>query len=277
MWWVEGRLGRLLLSVFVAAACAPKDDSQQDGGSDGSADDGGDGGDDGDGSDGSGTSGGGGPCFVDQDCFGRGEHCNTETGLCGEGDPHPDETGDPPGMSFPTMHVPFFRGQLCTTLDVLAGTQIPATISPCLHPCLEVTGGYKLHHFWDCTGSSCTAWAIWSIPAAGTGCPDDVFGQFDQSQCVYDNPLDFRLKATVRDDGTPISGTMMIEVPYLSNDDAAEIAEGSLSTSEILEKVWKYPEDPDRLVGPIDLTLASPAPPELCNGPTNCECFPVGF
>jgi hypothetical protein len=89
--------------------------------------------------------------------------------------------------------------------------------------------------------------------------------------------LDFRLKAVLRDDGTPISGTMLIEVPYLSNEDIAEIVEGDLSTTEILDKVWKYPQDPGRVVGPVDMTPSSPAPPEICNGSESCECFQVGF
>jgi hypothetical protein len=219
----------------------------------------------------------GGACTVDEDCHGRAEYCDTQNSVCLVDDTVPDRSGDSPGTSFATMNIPFFRGQLCTKMEVISGSQIPFTISPCLHPCLEVTGGYKLQHFWDCTGSSCNAWIIWSIPASGTGCPEDVFGQFDQSQCVYDNALDARLKATIRDDGTPIAGTMKIEVPFLSNEDIDAIVGGDNSTDSILDRVYEYIEQDNRVTDRIRMDQANPQPPEECLGPTNCECINIGF
>jgi hypothetical protein len=218
-------------------------------------------------------------CTVDEECHGRGEYCDTQNSVCLVDDTIPDKTGEPAGANFETMNIPFFRGQLCTKMEVRSGSQIPFTISPCLHPCLEVTGGYNLRHFWDCSGSSCRAWVIWTIPASGTGCPADVFGQFDEGQfpCVYDNALDAALKATIREDETPISGTMIIEVPFLSNDDIDSIVGGNDSTDAILDIVYQYVEQDNRVTERIRMDAANPQPPAACDGPTNCDCISIGF
>lgn len=280
------RFGRLTLVATLAMACSKDGDGSGstggDGSGDGTADDGegatGPGGDgtDGGGDGGSGSDGGADQCTSDEECFGRGEYCDLGTNRCEADDTPPDSTGDQSG-TFATMVIPFFRGLVCTKPDVQAGASVPFWVDPCLHPCLDVKT-YRHTNFFECVGDTCGLWIVQWSEASGVDCPEDVFGSFSPDLCDYSlfPPAGKTINTTeiVREDGSPIVGTLRTEIPFLSNADIAEIAVDQ-SRATIKDKIWQYPQDPGRI---IDMTLSAdgPTPPAECDTGT-CECFMIGF
>jgi len=208
----------------------------------------------------------------------RGEMCNLEMAICEPIDLPTDATESPAEASFADKAFPFFRGQVCTVTETQAGAQFPVFLSPCVHPCLDVSR-FEFKHSWNCTGSTCEAFAAMWMNADGNACPQDAFGQFPAAQCQYDTPVTLYIDPTYGD-GAPVQGTMEFEVPFLSNADAAAIAASDGDVGVIEDRMQQYPQDPARIVGgaPISLLESHPAPPADC-GPdgSGCDCFDVGY
>lgn len=192
-----------------------------------------------------------------------------------------DATADPSPMSFNQVVVPFFRGQVCVPHEVESGANIPVSISACLHPCLEPSS-YEFKHFFSCIGSSCEAYATsWIVAdSAPEGCPADAFGRFDASQCVYEDPINLAISTSL--DSGPISGTMLLEIPFLTNEDIGMIAGFGGSNDDAQDffemKVKQYPQDYNRVPDgrAIQLLSSNPTPPTSC-ADMACPCYEVGF
>ena len=186
-----------------------------------------------------------------------------------------DSTLDPAPATFADTLVPFFRGQVCVPHEVQSGAAIPVTLSPCLHPCLATTS-FAFTHNYACIGSSCEAYAtMWVVASSGAdGCPADAFGRFDPGMCVYDSPVNLGIATTL--DSGPVSGSMELEVPFLSNEDIVAIA---ADNKVIADRAEQYPADPGRVPDgrPIQLLPGNPEPPAECDGAENCPCYEVGF
>ena len=217
-------------------------------------------------------------CSTDADCPGRGEVCDLATALCVPEDIATDNSIDPAPEEFTGLVVPFFRGRACTTHEVMSGSDIPLTLEPCFHPCV-VPQSFQFKHVFSCVGSSCDAFAtMWVVAdSADGGCPSDAFGRFDESMCVYDTPVEFGISTT--SDSGPISGSMRLEIPFLTGDDAEQIAGASNNQSLFEMLVNQYPSDNNRVPGgeSISVLPGNEEPPEDCNGSENCDCFDVGF
>lgn len=226
-----------------------------------------------------------GECDTDEDCRARGAvGCDVMQSKCIIDDTVPDSTGDQSG-TFSSMPIPFYRGQLCTSMEVKAGSPIPMYLNPCLHDCLEVNS-YRHQNFYECVGGTCEMFVIqWGV-ATGTDCPENVFGNFGADRCDYtifpEDGKHISSQPVIRDDDSPIVGTMLIEVPFLSNADIKDIADDPNDRDQIKEKMHQYVRKPNRTPGSgtderISMQAGSPAPPEMCNGKENCECFQIGF
>lgn len=217
-----------------------------------------------------------GGCEDDLDCA-RGEQCDMAMRSCFATQPDTTATESPAEASFTDKVFPFHRGEICLPLEVQSGTSMPVLMRPCVHPCLQVTS-YEFRHNFSCVGSACDAVALmWMVASSdAAGCPEDAFGQFDQTQCVYDTEVEFGL-ATETSNG-PIRGNMRLEVPFLTNADAALIAEEPGDTDTIDRLVHQYPESDDRIPGGREISILGhhPAPPASCADGA-CDCFPIGF
>lgn len=215
-------------------------------------------------------------CELDADCE-RGEMCELASAACIDRIVDTTSTESPAPASFTAKPVPFFRGRVCTVHDVQAGAKIPVRLDPCFHPCLA-SGTHHFKHYFSCLGKRCEAWATMYVDAdsVADGCPADAFGQFDPAMCVYNHAIDLAVEVKVR--GEPVIGTVALEVPFLSNADAAEIAPRFDDAEFINSKIDYYPQDPTRLVGgmPINLGSASPVPPASCADGA-CPCYDIGL
>lgn len=208
----------------------------------------------------------------------RGESCDLEMALCMPEDLDTTATETPADATFSGKAVPMFRGRICTVPEVAAGTDFPIFLDPCFHPCLNVAS-FKFKHSWECVGSSCEAFATMWIEASGDACPEDAFGRFDSSQCVYDQGVDISINATLGD-GTPVEGQMEIEVPFLSNEDATAIAADPDNTALIKERIQQYPVETNRIAlgQGVRLLRNGPMAPASCgDGAAGCECTEIGF
>lgn len=220
-----------------------------------------------------------GTCNADTECTGRGQACDLMTSTCVAAELNSDATVDNAPETFSNLAVPFFRGQVCLPHEVQSGATIPVSLSPCLHPCMAPTS-FEFKHFFSCVGSSCDAYAtMWvvadSIPE---GCPADAFGRFDQSMCTYPmDPVNFGIGTTL--DSGPISGSMLLEIPFLSNDDIAEVAASGSDQAQFESLVFQYPQDNGRVPDGRSIALlpGNAEPPASCNGEENCPCYDVGF
>lgn len=216
-------------------------------------------------------------CSNDLDCD-RGQLCELESAECVDQNLAQDSTESPAPADFTSKVVPFFRGRVCTVHSVKAGTEFPVFIEPCLHPCLD-PGMFQFKHSWSCIGSSCEAYAIMWIDAAGMGCPADAFGKFDRGQCVYPQHVEFTINPTYMD-GSAIEGQMRLEIPFLSNADIGQIAADPDNTDLREQLIHKYPESQTRVPGGADISLlnSNPAAPSTCGADGSmCECSDVGF
>jgi hypothetical protein len=220
-----------------------------------------------------------GECSVGRACP-RGEECNLELAMCMPTDLDTSSTESPAPSTFSGKVVPMFRGRACTVPEVQAGTPFPVYLDPCFHPCLVVES-FKFKHSWSCIGSSCSAYGLMWVEATSdsAGCPEDAFGQFDQSQCVYAQPVEFTINPTLGD-GTPVEGSMELEVPFLNNADAAAIAAAPDDNALVEERIQQYPVASNRIAlgRGIRLLRDGPVAPESCGeGGSACECTPIGF
>jgi hypothetical protein len=244
--WVRtGAVAAALTAGLVAGACAPR------------ADDGG--------------------CDEDNPCTTRGQVCELETNDCVAVELDTSAAENPAPASFTDKVVAFHRGQICLPLEAQSGVDIPVLLQPCLHPCVTVSS-YEFKHTFECRGSRCEALALTWITAssAPTGCPPEAFGSFDASQCLYDTQIEFSV-ATETSNG-PISGTMLLEVPFLTNEDAATLAADPDDTETVDALVQQYPQQQNRIPDgrAISILSGNPAPPETCRDGA-CPCYPIGF
>lgn len=210
----------------------------------------------------------------------RGQECDLEVSMCLDIEVDTHATEDPAPSNFTNKTVPFFRGQVCTVHEVQAGATFPVRMVPCLHPCVQASS-FKFKHSWSCVGADCEAFGVMWMNTSSTagGCPADAFGRFDRSMCVDGPAIEFDIRAVLADD-SPVQGGMVLEVPFISNDDAAAIAANPDDLDQIQEIIARYPQDPSRVVGskPISLLAGNPAPPETCGeSGENCDCYDVGF
>jgi hypothetical protein len=208
----------------------------------------------------------------------RGEMCNLEEAVCEPLDLPTNATESPAPASFSQKAFPFFRGQVCTVTESQAGAAFPVFVNPCVHPCIDVSR-FEFKHAWNCTGSTCDAYAALWLTGDGAACPEDAFGAFPANQCVYPAGTGLTIDPNYGD-GSPVKGTMEFEIPFLSNADAQAIAAAGGDQTVIEERIAQYAQDPSRVVGgaPISLLDNHPAPPADC-GPdgSGCDCFEIGF
>ena len=218
-------------------------------------------------------------CDNDASCPARGQVCDLETSTCVQDDIALDSTEADPAESFTNLAVPFFRGEVCVPHEVQSGATIPVSLSPCLHPCLTATS-FEFKHFFSCVGSSCDAYAtMWVVADSGpNGCPAEAFGRFDQSMCQFPEvPVDLGIGTTI--DSGPISGTMLLEIPFLSNDDIEQVAAANSDQALFESLVFQYPTDTNRVPAgrAIQLLPGNPEPVAPCNGSENCTCYDIGY
>lgn len=222
-----------------------------------------------------------GECGANHPCE-RGQVCELESAVCMETGLRTDATEDPAPSTFSGKRVPFFRGELCVATQAQAGAPIPVSLTPCLHPCVVPTS-QQFKNQWSCVGSSCEAMVLmWmETHSSAEGCPADAFAAFDPTLCA--TPVTADLSITARyEDGTPVQGMMELEVPFVSNADAEEIAAQSNDTilGTVQAIIQRYPQDPGRMVpnGGVTLSLDNPPPPAKCSESSDaCDCFPIGF
>ncbi len=220
-----------------------------------------------------------GACDANTSCAGRGQMCDLMTSTCVAAELTTETTDESAPDSFMALEVPFFRGQICLPHEVKSGSTIPVSLSPCLHPCLAASS-FEFKHFFSCVGSSCDAYAtMWVVAdSVPEGCPADAFGTFDRNMCTYPmDPVNLGIGTSL--DSGPISGSMLLEVPFLTNDDIAEISASGTDQELFESKVFQYPQDNGRVPDgrSIQLLPGNAEPPEACNGAENCPCYDIGF
>lgn len=214
------------------------------------------------------------PCDEDRPCAGRGQVCDLELLECVAAEVDTSATESPAPASFTGATIPFFRGNVCLPHEVQSGAPLPVLMQPCLHPCIT-TSSYEFRHTFTCEGSRCEALALMWVIGSGSACPPEAFGHFDPAQCQYGTEVGFTIDTSTS--RGPISGTMKVEVPFLSNADMAAIA-ADPSDDTIHQRAWQYPEDPGRVPDerPVSVLADNPAPPASCADGA-CPCYPVGF
>jgi hypothetical protein len=218
-----------------------------------------------------------GGCDEDDPCTGRGQVCDLETNDCVAAVVDTSAAESPAPATFTDKIIAFHRGEVCLPHEVKSGEPMPLLMRPCLHPCVAVSS-FEYKHSFECLGSRCEALAFMWITgsSAATGCPAEAFGAFDASLCQYDTEVELQL-ATDTSNG-PISGSMLLEVPFLTNDDAATLAADPSDTETVEELVLQYPQQPGRIPDgrAISILPGNPVPPATCVG-GECPCYPIGF
>lgn len=222
-----------------------------------------------------------GGCDRDEQC-GRGQMCDPDLNECVDKVIDTSSTESPAPATFTNKQVPFHRGKVCTVSEVKSGENIPVSLNPCYHPCLD-KGAFKHKHYYECLGSRCNAWAVMYIDAGSTPttCPTDAFGQFDSAECSWGPLVELSIATTI--DSGPVTGTMHVEVPFLTNADTTEIAANFEDTALIQSKIDQYPADDARVPGGMDIKMSpsSAMPPASCTeataGTGGCQCYDIGF
>lgn len=217
-----------------------------------------------------------GECSATNPCQARGEACDEVLFECIAQELDVDSTSDKPTpASFSDVALPFFRGKVCMPLRVQPGDTIPVSFSPCLNACIT-PGGFTFKKQYTCSGASCDAAVIQMYSSAsGSGCADDAFGKFDKGQCVYgQEPIKASAGPFILESG-PVRGNATVEIPFLSNDDAAQIRDGA-DTAKIWTLIKQYPQAVDRVFS-ISMDGANPAAPADCSDESKCHCQEIGF
>lgn len=218
-----------------------------------------------------------GGCDEDDPCTGRGEVCDFETNDCVAAEVDTSAAERPAPASFTDKIITFHRGEVCLPHEVTSGERIPLLMRPCLHPCVAVSS-YEFKHSFECRGSHCEAVAfMWvSGSSAATGCPEDAFSAFDPSLCQYGTEVELGI-ATETSSG-PISGDMLIELPFLTNEDAATLAANPDDSDTADALVQQYPQLQNRIPDgrAVSILPGNPAAPASCVGGA-CPCYPIGF
>lgn len=218
-------------------------------------------------------------CDADTPCPGRGQACDTVTHECFVEDFEASSTEEGAPSDFTGKAVPLFRGRVCVPPEVKSGESIPVSLDGCFHPCLQATD-IKFRHFFECIGSSCEAYAtMWLVAdSAPEGCPADAFGEFDRSMC---NTVSAEIQMPTNDgaDGDDIAGSMLLEIPYLTNADMEAILAADNDESVTREKIDQYPQQAGRIPGERAIWVLPhhPSPPESCVGNEACSCYDIGF
>lgn len=216
-------------------------------------------------------------CDEDAPCPGRGQVCDLETHDCVAVEVDASTTESPAPGSFTNKAIAFHRGEICLPHEVQSGADLPVLLRQCLHPCV-VASTYQFKHGFECTGSRCNARVLaWTVgSSAATGCPAEAFSAFDATQCQYASEIEFQL-STETSSG-PISGTMQLEVPFLTNEDMAQVAADPDDEDTIDALVQQYPQMDGRIPDgrSISILASHAAPPESCRGGA-CPCYPIGF
>jgi hypothetical protein len=218
-------------------------------------------------------------CDEAEPCPGRGQVCDTVSHLCMTETLQVESTEDNAPSDFTDKVIPFFRGQMCVPTEVESGSLMPASITACMHPCIVPTD-ITFRHFFECIGSSCEAFAtMWVVAdSAPGGCPPDAFSRFDRSNCEWQGPAEFQIDTSDGPDGD-IVGSMLIEVPYLTNADMERLVDADLDQDLTREVIEAYPQDAGRIPGERAVWILpdNPAPPESCLTGDGCTCFDIGF
>lgn len=218
-----------------------------------------------------------GGCDEDTPCGGRGQVCDLETNDCVAAEIDASTAENPAPASFSDKVIAFHRGEICLPHEVKSGESISVVVRQCLHACV-VASSYEFKHSFECRGSRCEAEVLtWTVgSSAATGCPPDAFSSFDGAQCQYANEIEFQL-ATETSSG-PISGTMLLEIPFLTNEDAATIAADPADTDTVDALVLQYPQMTNRIPDGREISIlpGNPAPPASCRDGA-CPCYPIGF
>ncbi|MCB9704005.1 MAG: hypothetical protein H6711_19100 [Myxococcales bacterium] len=182
--------------------------------------------------------------------------------------------GDPDGDPGPTT-VPYFRGRACVAKAVKPGEAIPIRLEACMHPCLK-TNAFAYRHAFRCPGGACEATAVlWFGDVTGSECPSDVFAKFDPALCVYKPAIDIKA-GPLAFGGNNFEGDAPIVIPYLSNDQTAEIAAGADTSAEIWSRIDANVQEESRLFT-VSVAAGSPSAPAACDDPDLCDCRDVGF
>lgn len=218
-----------------------------------------------------------GDCGENDPCEGRGQMCDLEASECIDIVVDTTNTETPAPANFTDKAAPFHRGTVCFAESVQAGMAVPVALIPCFHSCMT-SSTHHHKNYYSCLGSSCDAWASVYYTLDGVDCPADAFGAFPKEMCVFPEPVNLSIGTTIGE-GEAVQGTMTLEVPFLTNEDAAIIDAAADDTELELMKmrIEQYPPQDARIVGEIDLRSANPAPPAMCNGAENCTCKEIGF
>lgn len=221
---------------------------------------------------------GAGECFTGKPCANRGDACDATINECVPQDLDVGATGPVPAPAdFGATALPFFRGRVCMPTAVQPGNTVPVKLSVCTHPCIK-GGSFKFQKQYKCTGSSCDAAVLqYYGNATGAGCPDDVFGAFDESMCSYP-AVGEEIKASAGPfviNGNAVSGTAKVEVPFLNNADAGQIRDGA-SVDATWTLINQYPQDQERVFS-VTMSAGNPAAPADCADESKCECRTIGF
>lgn len=218
-----------------------------------------------------------GGCDEDLPCTARGQVCDLETNDCVAAEVDTSAAESPAPASFTDKVIAFHRGEVCLPLEVKSGERMPLLMRPCLHPCVTV-GSYQFKHSFECRGSHCDAQAFMWVTgsSAAEGCPADAFAAFDPALCQYGTEVELQL-ATETSSG-PISGDMLLELPFLTNEDAAMLAADPDDAETTERLVQQYPQQQNRIPDgrAISILPGNPVPPATCvDG--GCSCYPIGF
>lgn len=231
-------------------------------------------------------------CVDDSDCAHiRGGFCDTVAAACDSTTTEHDATKTNPDVTFVGEEMTFFRGLVCTAKNgaVKTGTQIPMNVFPCLHPCLTIEEAHPLRVQTKCANTTCETFAYRGYRVSGNNCPDDVFGQFDQSQCVYSGGIGTSV-SPMEIEGEYRESFIFVEIPYLTNDDAAYIASlpDNQQNAAVKTTAYEYPLDESRRFmlevrdefaeSTCGILNADPDEPTAGTAQDpDCTCFEVGF
>ena len=217
-----------------------------------------------------------GECDANRPCQDRGEVCDTVAKECVLAELDVDQTDDPdPDGNFGPIALPFFRGEVCVAKAAQPGQAVPVSISPCVHPCIT-SSLYKQRNQFTCSGSLCEGINLMYIEdAVGTACPADVFGRFDQGQCAYPYTVGAK-QGPIVINGSNLVGRINVEIPFLSNDDAAKIV-GGASSEEIWAMVKAYPSATEWVFEVTINDANAPAPADCTTDKAACNCRQIGF
>lgn len=209
-------------------------------------------------------------CGACGDCEGRGRVCEPDSGACLS--TTLSETASAQG-DFAGLAAPLFRAEVCLPATARPGDAIPVQLITCTHPCLTVHGfSFKKQYRCD-DASTCEAVVIAYYPMVdGHDCPADVFGAFPTAAC-HSTVINASAGPFIID-GTAISGGATIEIPLLSNADAAAIRDGA-SVDAIWDLIYQYAPQSDRIFA-VELGAQYQGAPVDCAS-DGCVCHKIGL